>query len=272
MSEESMKNKKFYYDENEKPLDRICENGGATAIFRSIACIGDSLSSGEFQLSKKDGGYSYHDLYEYSWGQFIARMTGSLVHNFSRGGMTAKCYCDSFANEKGLWDKDKAVQCYIVALGVNDVTDIIQGKLQFGSISDIAEDYCDNKETFVGYYAKIIARYKEISPYAKFFLVTCPMGSKDREEFYDIHSKLIYDIADYFDNTYVIDLRKYGPEYDDKFKEAFYLYSHMTPTGYLYTAKIISSYIDYIIRKNPKDFKTVGLINTELQDKIRDIC
>ena len=139
-----MKIENFYCDLNEKPLDKICENGGTTAIFRSNACIGDSLSSGEFQLPKKDGGYSYHDLYEYSWGQFIARMTGSLVHNFSRGGMTAKWYCDSFADKKELWDKDKAAQCYIVALGVNDVTNIIQKKMQFGSMSDIAENYCDN--------------------------------------------------------------------------------------------------------------------------------
>lgn len=266
-----MEIKNFYYDANEKPLDRICENGGATAIFRSIACIGDSLSSGKFQLPKKDGGYTYHDLYEYSWGQFIARMTGSSVQNFSRGGMTAKGYCDSFADEMGFWDKDKAAQCYIVALGVNDVTNIINKNLEFGSMSDIAEDYRNNKKTFAGYYAEIIARYKEISPYAKFFLVTCPKGSKEREALYDIHSKLIYDMAEHFDNTYVIDLRKYGEEYDDKFKENFFLNGHMTPTGYLYTAKIISSYIDYIIRKNPKDFKTVGLINTELQDKIRDI-
>lgn len=45
----------------------------------------------------------------------------------------------------------------------------------------------------------------------------------------------------------------------------------MANTGYLYTAKIISSYIDYIIRNNPNDFKTVGLINTALQNKIKDI-
>ena len=72
----------YYENMDEKPLDRICENGGATAIFRSIACIGDSLASGEFQLPEKDGKWSYHDMYEYSWGQFIARMIGSKVYNF----------------------------------------------------------------------------------------------------------------------------------------------------------------------------------------------
>ena len=37
----------------EKPLENIVENGGYTSIFRKIACIGDSLSSGEFQIIKK---------------------------------------------------------------------------------------------------------------------------------------------------------------------------------------------------------------------------
>ena len=32
--------------ENEKPLDRIVTDGGFCGIFRRIACIGDSLSSG----------------------------------------------------------------------------------------------------------------------------------------------------------------------------------------------------------------------------------
>lgn len=257
---------------NEKPLDRILENGGATAIFRSIACIGDSLSSGEFQIPEDDGKYSYHDFYEYSWGQFIARMTGSKVYNFSKGGMTARWYCTEFADEKGLWNKEKSAQCYIIALGVNDVTSIIEKRYEFGTIADVSKNYHENKKTFTGYYAEIISRYKEISPYAKFFLVTCPKDDKTREGLYETHRNLLYDIAEFFDNTYVIDLRQYAPEYDDNFKEIYYLYGHMAPLGYYYTAKIIASYIDYIVRKNPKDFKNVGIINTELQDKSKDIC
>lgn len=55
----------------EKPLDRIVTDGGMCAIFRRIACIGDSLSSGEFESVKEDGTHVYHDMYEYSWGSFI---------------------------------------------------------------------------------------------------------------------------------------------------------------------------------------------------------
>ena len=60
--------------ENEKPLDKLAEDGGYTAIFRTIACVGDSLSSGEFQAVNSDGVDTYHDMFEYSWGQFLGRM------------------------------------------------------------------------------------------------------------------------------------------------------------------------------------------------------
>ena len=62
-----------------------------TADTRTVACIGDSLSSGEFEAAAEKGS-SYPDMYEYSWGQFMARMCGCKVYNMSRGGMTAKEY------------------------------------------------------------------------------------------------------------------------------------------------------------------------------------
>ena len=84
---------KFMAEENEKPFDNIAVNGGFTSIFRTIGCIGDSLSSGELE-SNEIGKIGYHDYFEYSWGQFIARDAGCKVYNFSRGGMTAKEYIE----------------------------------------------------------------------------------------------------------------------------------------------------------------------------------
>ena len=96
--------------ENEKPLDRIVTDGGFCAIFRTIACIGDSLSSGELESIDADGTKRYNDFYEYSWGQFIGRSCGSKVYNFSQGGMTAKTYMEVFADNKGFWGTDKLAQ------------------------------------------------------------------------------------------------------------------------------------------------------------------
>lgn len=253
----------FIGNESEKPLDRIVSDGGFTAIFRTICCVGDSLSSGEFESLNADGNHGYHDTFEYSWGQFISRMCGSKVYNFSRGGMTAKEYCESFAEANGFWNPKYASQAYIIALGVNDMWQ----NPELGSVSDVDfSDYKNNKKNFAGYYAEIIQRLKKIQPRAKFFLMTMAdegeSDSKIKEK--QAHAEILYDFAEKFDNTYVIDLLKYAPKYDEKFKENFYLLGHLNPMGYQLTAKMVASYIDYIIRHNMNDFKEVGFIGTNL--------
>lgn len=254
----------FMSNQNEKPLDRIVSDGGFTAIFRTICCVGDSLSSGEFESLNADGNHGYHDMYEYSWGQYLARMCGSRVYNFSRGGMSAKWYCETFADENDFWNPKYASQAYIIALGVNDI--ICQNQ-ELGSVNDVDFTDCkNNKKNFAGYYAEIIQRLKQIQPRAKFFLMTMADEGENDSRIKDkqAHAALLYDFAEKFDNTYVIDLLKYAPKYDEKFKENFYLLGHLNPMGYLLTAKMTASYIDYIIRHNPEDFKEVGFIGTDL--------
>lgn len=253
---------KFFNNADEKPLDTLAVNAGLTSVFRTIACVGDSLSSGEFEAAKADGTSSYHDFFDYSWGQFLGRMCGSRVYNFSRGGMTASEYCQSFADANRFWSNELAAQCYIIALGVND---LMGQKQPLGTENDLNEDLT-HPETFAGYYLEIIARLKKIQPRAKFFLVTMPDegSSENNRELKENHAALLYKIAENFDNTYVIDLYRYAPKYDSEFKKKFYLRGHLNPMGYKLTADMIGSYIDYIIRHNMEDFKEVGFIGTEL--------
>ena len=254
---------KYMKIEGEQPLDNIVQNGGLCGIFRKIACIGDSLSSGEFQ-SYENGAHGFHDYYEYSWGQYMARDAGCTVYNFSKGGMTAKDY-DRFARDKGFFDDEYKAQAYIIALGVNDVSRVLGGELEFGSLEDVnLEDYAKNAATFVGYYAKIIAKYQAIQPKAKFFLVTAPRdgSTSERQEYYDKHAEILHGLAQMFANCYVIDLRKYAPVYDAEFKRSFFLSGHMNAAGYRLTALMMESYIDYFIRHNPEDFTQVSFIGT----------
>ncbi len=253
---------KLLYTEDEKPLDELVNGYSNTSIFRTMAFVGDSLSSGEFETLDKDGKRSYYDLFEYSWGQYIARNNGLKAYNFSRGGMTAKEYLDSFAESKGFWSKELACQAYVIALGVND----LNRGTEIGSIDDIdTKNYENSKPTFIGNYARIVKKYKEISPDAKFFFVTFPDGG-DKEKTVGMVNAL-YALANHFDNSYVIDLYRYGPFYSDRFKERYYLHGHLNPMGYILTAKMVDSYIDYIIRHNPNDFKNAGFIGTNIQYK-----
>lgn len=257
---------KELYCEDEQPLDRLVDGYSCTSVFRSIAFIGDSLSSGEFETRDADGKKGFHDIFEYSWGQYIARKNGLIAYNFSKGGMTAEKYVKSFAAEKGFWDKDKATQAYVIALGVND----IGTGIEIGTVDDIdLADWRKNKPTFIGYYGAIISRYKEISPDAKFFFVTFPKTDRDAERDAIVKTVIerFYELAKLFDNSYVIDLYQHGPVYDARFKEKFYLYGHMNPMGYILTARLIDSYIDYIVRHNSDDFEFTGLVGTDIKYK-----
>ncbi len=245
-----------YFPENEKPLDVLVPDGGFASIFRTFACVGDSLSSGEFEKMKEDGTRSYHDMFEYSWGQFMARKMGSKVYNFSKGGMTAENYINNFADSKGFWNQDLKCQAYILALGVND---IFNRRQPVGSVADIKEHWRENAPTFAGYYGAIVQRYKEISPDAKFFFVVPPRDSiPSWEEVAEDLAEFLRQLPEIFPNSYVIDLRRYGPVYDEQFKEKFYLHGHLNPLGYKLTADMMMSYLDFIIRHNPEDFKFLG--------------
>lgn len=255
----------YLYDANEKPLDRLVNGYSRTSVFRKIAFVGDSLSSGEFE-TWYDGKPHCHDIFEYSWGQYIARVNGLTGYNFSRGGMTAKEYVESFAEANGFWDADKACQAYVIALGVNDIYNI---RMELGGISDIhPEDWRKNEPTFTGYYAAIVSRYKEISPDAKFFFVTMPNeDNPDRQENARKVREILYGLSNHFKNSYVIDLLEYGPRYDAEFRRHFFLHGHMNPSGYILTAQMIDSYIDYIVRHAPEEFAEVGFINSGITYK-----
>ncbi len=256
---------KELFDENEKPLDRLVQGYSNTSVFRTIAFVGDSLSSGEFETRDENGKPGFHDLFEYSWGQHIARNNSLKGYNFSRGGITAKEYMESFAEQKGFWDKDKACQAYVIALGIND---LVNYHMEMGTVDDICrDDYTQNAKTVLGYYAQIVSRYKEISPDAKFFFVTIPNQNEWGEATLSLFAERLHDLAEFFDNCYVIDLYKYGPAHDDEFKKRYFLYGHLNPSGYVLAARIIDSYIDYIVRHDPDGFKNVGFIGTDIKYK-----
>ncbi len=244
------------------PLAELRANGGFAAVFRRIACIGDSLSSGELQSDGADPNH-WHDYYEYAWGQYIARMTGAQVYNFSKGGLTAQEYCEGFASFHGFWDRKYQCQAYIMALGAND---LFGKKMPVGSVEDIClEDPARNAKSFAGYFGRIIQQYKKLEPNACFFLITFPMEPQwpeEKNQVADAHAKLMYEFAELFSNTYVIDLRQYGPVYDKAFKEKFFMRGHMNPAGYYLTAVMVASYIDYIIRSDFAYFAQVGFIGT----------
>ena len=73
-------------------------------------------------------------------------------------------------------------------------------------------------------------------------------------------AELLRELAKRLEFTYVIDLRKYAPIYDNTVYDNFFMGGHMSTMGYLFTAQIVMSYIDFIIRHNVDDFRQTGFI------------
>ena len=156
-----------------------------------------------------------------------------------------------------------------VGPGIPDLSMAMREGWPIGGMADVKDDWRDNAKTFAGYYGAIIQRYRAISPDAKFFLLTMPVmpdRPAERVPLEEEHTRLVHAMAARFDKTYVIDLRKYAPVYDAAFKEAFFLNGHLNPCGYILTAKMVMSYMDYIIRHNMDDFREAGLIGTPFKN------
>ena len=188
----------------------------------------------------------------------MARAAGCEVLNFSRGGMTASEYNDSFGEANGFFDPEKSCQAYIIALGVNDLCNRHD---EIGSTDDIdLNDWRNNADTFAGQYAKLIQRYREISPKSRIFLMTMVPNGRRAEGIIEEHRKLLHEIAALFPFTWVLDFCEYAPPHDEEFRKHFYLGGHLNAMGYMLTARQVMTYIDFIIRNNYEDFSQVAFI------------
>lgn len=238
------------------PLDIIKETPGYTSIFLKVGCIGDSLASG-LSTGQKDGQKYNLNLYQHSWGQYMARMTGNTYYNFSVGGLSTRTWLTSqYATQ--CFDGDHNCTAYIIGLGQNDYN---QG-VPIGTIADIKDNYNDNPDTYYGNYGKIIQKLKEMYPGTKpkIFIVTDPLQAIEDAGY----NAAVRAIADKYDNVWLIDMYTYGK---DVFTQAPFTYwkrdAHYNAPAYLYCAYMMSTYIDWIIKKHPDWFKNVELIDTE---------
>ena len=151
-----------------------------------------------------------------------------------------------------------------MALGVNDLCGL---RMEVGSMADVdMNDWRNNKPTFCGYYCQIIQRYREMQPKARFFLVSMMRG-QGWEGCTPDHLECLKEICKAFDFCYLINLADYGPLQDELYNKNFYMSGHLNAQGYILTAKMICSYIDYIIRNNPEDFFQVPYIGTDIYNR-----
>ena len=257
-----MNNKQFEIGASEQPLDIIKETCGFAGVFKQRGVIGDSLASGEFESHDENGNIVYTDMYEYSWPAVLERITGTKYNNYSRGGMTAREYVQSWADENGFWQWNQA---YIIALGNND--SFVFGH-PLGSVKDVNVD-CpqDNDDTFFGNMGKIVSKLKTIEPNARIFVVTPQLRGEACDNDIRYIASELAKLCDMFEFTYLLDMTAHAPVYDAEMRKSFGLGFHPNPMGYYAYALIVGNYIDYIIRSNPQEFATIPFVGTLLKNK-----
>ena len=254
------------------PIKKIAPDGGLTSIFRTIGFIGDSLSSGEHE-SLIDGKKGFHDYFEYSWGQYIARKCGLTAINFSKGGLSCREFFEYYIKErKNPFIDENRCQAYVIALGINDMNHLKEYYPDgFGSLDDVDWNNSDNnKKSFIGQYVRIIQRLREFEPKCRIFVMSLPKESpldktaiKQRKDFL----KFLKELVDKFPYLYVLNLWDYAPIYDKKFKRLHFCGTHMNARGYKFTADMVATYIDYYIRKYPDDFNQVAFIGKDIHNE-----
>ena len=259
----------FNFMQTLKPLQQVFDTMRFAGVIHQWGFIGDSLNSGEVYGINNSGRQGL-DAYEWSWGQVICRLCGTQGTNFSVSGMMASTWWARYITNQttayhtgGTYEKftDRKFNAYSICLGTNECNQ----SYTIGSIDDVDfSDYNNNKESFYGYYCKIIQYIREINPSAKIFLITIPALYHSKGESYGVNGA-IRTIASKFDNCFLIDLYKYLPQ-DDTQASKYVFWGHPTAMGYQWIAYVMANLFSYTIENNLEAFRNVPFIGTSKDD------
>lgn len=243
------------------PLDRISSDPDFVSSFETIVCMGDSLTAGN--LNYNVGSTGEYVGTKTSYPSMLAKFTGSTVKTFGYGGIMAKDYYD-YAAARGAFDDENKGSTYIISLGTNDIGYL--NEFTGDPSTDInLSDYTQDAETSCGQYGKIIQKILLMQPKAKIFL-SCIPNTRNTESTRTAANTKIKAIAALFpDNCYVMDFQTYGVKVDEvaAWKAKYYNGGHLNALGYNVFARMVLSYMNWIINNNPQAFRNIGFIGTD---------
>lgn len=163
----------------------------------------------------------------------------------------------SIVLDKACFDGNHKCEAYIIGLGQNENN----RKYKIGTVEDInLGDYTQNPDTYYGNYGKIIQKIQEMQPKAKIFILTDPLKSVENAGY----NSAVREIAGIFKSVYLVDLYTYGTAlYNSGFLYQQKRGGHYNAVGYFICAMIISTYIDWIMKKNPNEFREIEFIGLD---------
>ena len=242
-------------------------------LFSTVGVIGDSYSAVRtYYIDSDNEVLSAGDIEENSWGKAMERNSNRDYKIFAKGGLECTDWLTD--TDKGYpvaSQTSNLCQAYIIGLGINDSAR--HNTTYIGTTADINTTNEDlNENSFIGNYAKIIQKMKKLQKGVKIFVMT--MGnytSSANEDTYEDYNDAIRDIAEFFDDVYLIDLYNlYHSQYAETngFFQKQTINGHFTPLAYQKVAKMISNEISKIMYNNSEDFDLSTFIGTEYADDI----
>lgn len=158
------------------------------SMFEKFGVVGDSFASGSLH-HPDDGHWTDGKTTNLTWPKILARKTGTIAADFAHGGRSTKTWLTDSSFGLPALLAAPAQQLYIIALGINDNTQINAGTLALGTIEDVnIADYTQNPDTFFGCYGRIIGNIKAHAPYAK---IVCLSVARPQERGMDQYIRQI---------------------------------------------------------------------------------
>lgn len=232
-----------------KKTNELVTNFELIGAFSRVGVIGDSLSVGHI-YNKSTASASKRNL-NYSWVQYISKMTGQDWINYGESGLTSKTWFES-KNGYSLLSSDENCQAYIIALGVND-----RGDLTVGTSEDInLTDSSNNNDTFYGWYGKIIQELQKKKNDCKIFVFTIPYPYENTS-----FNEAIRDMANIFDGIYIVDLQaNYNNYFTSGIIAKDFIGNHYTAIGYKAIASVNMKAMNDVMENNFEDFQDIAFI------------
>lgn len=135
--------------------------------FKRVAVIGDSITVGFMPNVGGAGGITDTS---YSWQNHVFK--DAEITTCAKGGASARTFFTDTALNTSLNSIPSNVQCVIIYLGTNPVTDDNDTELPYGTVSDVVASYdATPTATWVGYYSKLIKTVQHICPNTPIIIV-----------------------------------------------------------------------------------------------------
>lgn len=221
--------------QNAAPVEDYTKyEGKEITVFKKIICIGDSITAGTFNYNHPSSGYLSDT--DYSYPEYLGKLTGLDVTNFGRGGYSATQFWTAYQNHD--WSGFDAA---IIMFGINDA---LQG---------------DTTATYKSSLTSLINSLKSYNSGIKIFLATLTPAYSDGVTTFNGMITATRELAESLTDVYLIDINRYS----ECHKGTPYEQGHLTAIGYYQMAHEFMALISFEIQAHLSDFANVQFINTE---------